>query len=573
LHRILKYVKPYRITFGLTAVLTITSAFLGPVRPVLIQYTLDNSILTPRPDLLLWLTIAMVGILVIETFVQYHQTYLANKVGQTVIKDIRTDLYTKISHFKLKYFDTHANGTLVTRVISDIETIADVFSNGILVILGDLLKLVIIVLVMFYTDWRLTLFCLSTIPFLLLATNWFKNTLKRAYTDVRNEVARLNAFVQEHITGVAIVQAFNKEKTEASKFREINASHRNAHIRTVYANAIFFPVVELLSAISLALMVWFGAKEVIPGHTSFGNLVAFIMYINMLFRPIRQLADRFSTLQMGLVSAERVFKLLDTEEQIADSGERIATTLKGEIEFDKVWFAYKEEDWVLRNVSFDAQPGTMVAIVGATGAGKTSIINLVNRLYEFQKGEIRIDGNDLRSYAIHPLRAHIAVVLQDVFLFSDTIYNNITLRNPNISSAEVEEAATAVGAHRFIASLPGGYNFDVKERGALLSAGQRQLLAFIRAYLYNPSILILDEATSSIDSETEVLISEATEKITHRRTSIVIAHRLSTIRKADMILVMDRGEIVERGRHEDLLTKNGYYRRLYENQFAPQPSL
>ena len=565
--RILQYVLPHKLLFYLTAFLTSVLAAVAQIRPIIIQYTLDKSIITPNKELLFNLTILMVGILIIETLVLFYQTYLANWLGQTVIKDIRMKVYKTISSFKLKYFDKTAIGTLVTRTISDIETIAEIFSDGVLIIFGDLLKLVVVIGVMFYTDWKLALFSLSSIPILIVATNMFKNYIKLAFQDVRTQVARLNAFVQEHITGMNIVQIFNREEEELEKFNAINEKHKQAHIKTVLANSIFFPVVEILSALSLALLVWWGSSEVLAGTVTFGGLVAFILYIYMLFRPIRQLADRFNVLQMGMVASERVFNVLDTEAHIENNGSVSAEKIKGDIKFDDVWFGYKEDDFVLKGISLEAKQGETIALVGSTGAGKTSVINLLSRFYEFQKGDIYIDNQNLRDFELGSLRKNIGVVLQDVFLFSDTIFNNITLNDPNIILEEVIEAAKIVGAHDFIMKLPDNYHYSVGERGSVLSVGQRQLLAFIRAYVYNPKILVLDEATSSVDTESEELIQNAIEKLTAGRTSIVIAHRLATIQKASTIMVMQKGKIVERGNHQELLKQNGQYKKLYELQF------
>ena len=568
LTRIIRYVKPYKKTFAFTGFLTLLLGLLGPVRPIIIQYTLDNAILNPNTDLLLKLTILMVLVLVIETFIQFFQTYYANWVGQTVIKDMRMEVYGKISAFKLKYFDTKAIGTLVTRAVSDIETIADVFSNGVLIIIGDLLKLIIIIVVMFVTDWRLALISMSTIPVLIFATKLFNSNIKKSFQAVRTNVSKLNAFVQEHITGMNIVQIFNRESAEYDKFKNINKEHRNAHINTVWANAIFFPTVELLSAVALALVVWFGSQGLLAKEVSFGNLVAFILYIHMLFRPIRQLADRFNTLQMGMVSSDRVFKILDTDSKIENNGTITGRDLKGEIEFRNLWFSYNTDNWILKDLNFKVKQGETIAFVGPTGAGKSSIINLINRMYEFQKGDILMDGISIKKYEQNFIRRRIGVVLQDVFLFSDTIFNNITLNNPNVDLEEVQAAAKEVGAHDFIMKLPDNYHFNVGERGGVLSVGQRQLLAFIRAYLYDPDVLILDEATSSIDSESESLIQKATEKLTKDRTSIIIAHRLATIQKADRIYVMKNGEIIESGNHQKLLALNGAYKKLYDIQFV-----
>jgi len=572
LKRVMVYSYPYKKTFAFTSLLTLLLALLAPARPLIIQYMLDNTILAPNKALLINLTILMVGLLILETIVQFYQTYLANWLGQIVIKDMRMGVYKKISSFKLKYFDNNAIGTLVTRTISDIETIADVFSNGILIIGGDLLKLVVVVIVMFYTNWKLSILSLASIPVLLIATNMFKNYIKIAFQDVRTQVSRLNAFVQEHITGMNIVQVFNREEQEFEKFKTINELHKKAHVKTVWANSVFFPVVEVLSAFSLAFVVWWGAGSIVEGSITFGELFAFILYIYMLFRPIRQLADRFNVLQMGMVASERVFKVLDTNSVIEDSGSKDASGIVGDIKFENVWFAYNEPEFVLKELNFEVEEGKTLAFVGATGAGKTSIINLLSRFYEYQKGDIFIDKVNLKDFELQSLRRNIGVVLQDVFLFSDTIYNNITLNNDSLSLDKVIEAAKVVGAHDFIMKLPNNYNYHVGERGAVLSVGQRQLVAFIRAYVYNPKILVLDEATSSIDTESEELIQRAIEKLTEGRTSVIIAHRLATIQKADKIIVLEKGRIIEQGNHQELLKQDGHYKNLYEIQFKPELS-
>jgi ATP-binding cassette subfamily B multidrug efflux pump len=572
LKRVIRYVKPYKPWLWSSVGLTIIMAFLSPVRPLLIQYTVDHYILDPDPSMLLNMTLIMIGILMLEALGQFYSNFNTNRLGQYVIRDLRLDVFNHITKLRITYFDNTPIGTLVTRVVSDIETIASIFTEGVVIIFGDLLQLSVVLAVMFYTDWRLTLISISTVPLLLVATNIFKNGIKSAFQEVRTQVARLNAFVQEHITGMNIVQIFNREAEEMEKFKVINREHRRAHIQSVWHYSIFLPIVEILSAVSLGLLIWLGARGVINGNFTVGNLVAFTMYISMLFRPIRTLADRFNTLQMGMVSSERVFHVLDTHEYIVDTGNEIPNSIKGAISFDAVWMAYKGDDWILRGVSFEAKPGTTIAIVGSTGSGKTTIINLINRFYDFQQGGIKIDGNDIRSYNSQALRGHISVVLQDVFLFSDSIANNISMNNPNISRAQIEEAAERVGADLFIKKLPGGYDFNVMERGGMLSAGQRQLIAFIRAYLFNPAILVLDEATSSVDTETEMLIQKATETVTANRTSIVIAHRLATVQKADTILVMDHGVIIEQGNHQELLRQNGNYKRLFDLQFKDQIS-
>lgn len=568
LSRVLKYVRPYRGRFVFTFMLTIIIAALSPLRPILIQYAFDEYIVTPNPDGLLMMTLLIIGVLLTEAITYYFYTFSANWLGQTVIKDIRTEIYNHINHLKLQYFDKTAIGTLVTRVVSDIETIADIFSNGILVIFGDILKLVAVVTVMFYVDWQLALIALSTIPILLVATYIFKNGIRSSFQDVRTQVSTLNAFLQEHITGMHIVQVFNRERKEMERFKVINEKHREAHIRSVWYFSIFLPVVEILSATSLGLIVWWGSREVLQGDVTIGHLIAYILYIHMLFRPIRELADKFNTLQMGMVSSERVFRVLDTKDTIEDSGTLVKDSIVGDIEFKNVWFAYKDNEYVLKDVSFKVERGQSLALVGATGSGKTSIINLLSRFYEFEKGEILIDGESIRNYGKEFLRTNIAVVLQDVFLFSDTIYRNITLGNDTISMETVIQAAKDFGAHDFISELPGGYEYNVMERGAMLSVGQRQLISFIRAYVHNPTVLVLDEATSSIDTESEDIIQHALVKLMEGRTSIIIAHRLATIQKADKILVLEKGNILEIGTHQELLENDGHYRTLFDLQYS-----
>ena len=568
LSRVLKYVRPYRGRFAFTFMLTIALAVLSPLRPILIQYAFDNYIVTPNPDGLLVITLIIIGVLLVEAITYYFYTYSANWLGQTVIKDIRTEIYNHINQLKLQYFDKTAIGTLVTRVVSDIETIADIFSNGILVIFGDILKLVAVVVVMFYVDWQLALIALSTVPILLVATYIFKNGIRSSFQEVRTQVSKLNAFLQEHITGMHIVQVFNREKKEMERFKVINEKHREAHIRSVWYFSIFLPVVEILSATSLGMIVWWGSREVLQGEVTIGHLIAYILYIHMLFRPIRELADKFNTLQMGMVSSERVFRVLDTKDKIEDSGTLVKDSIHGNIEFKNVWFAYKDDEYVLKDVSFKVERGESLALVGATGSGKTSIINLLSRFYEFEKGEILVDNENVRDYSKEFLRKNIAVVLQDVFLFSDSIYRNITLGDDSISMETVIQAAKDFGAHDFISELPGGYKYNVMERGAMLSVGQRQLISFIRAYVHNPTVLVLDEATSSIDTESEDIIQQALGKLMEGRTSIIIAHRLATIQKASKILVLEKGKILEIGTHQELLENDGHYRTLFELQYS-----
>lgn len=569
LQRVLKYVRPYRTRFILTFLLTLTLAAISPLRPLLIQHTFDEYIMLPDPEGLLMMTWIIIGVLFIEAFVYYFYTFSANWLGQSVIKDIRTELYEHINSLKLQYFDKTAIGTLVTRVISDIETISDIFSNGILIIFGDLLKIITVVAVMVYVDWKLAMISLSTIPVLLVATYIFKNGIRSSFQQVRTQVSKLNAFLQEHITGMHIVQIFNREEREAKRFREINAQHRDAHIRSVWYYSIFLPVVEILSATSLGIIVWWGSREVILSDVTVGHLVAYILYIHMLFRPIRELADKFNTLQMGMVSSERVFRVLDTDDRIEDGPlEEKSISINGNVSFHNVWLAYEKDNFVLKDISFEIEKGQSLALVGATGSGKTSIINLLSRFYEFQKGEILIDGRDIRSFSKQQLREHIAVVLQDVFLFSDTVYNNITLGDDSIPKEKVIQAAKDFGAHDFISKLPGQYEYNVMERGAMLSMGQRQLISFVRAYIHDPAILVLDEATSSIDTESEDLIQASLQKLMQGRTSIIIAHRLGTIQHADRIMVLEKGRILETGSHQELLENDGHYRNLFELQFS-----
>lgn len=563
-----RYMGPYKGIFWASVILTILLAAVAPALPMLVEYTLDKYILKTDTSGLTWMLIAMIALLIIQTIIRYYHTLTTNVLGQNVIRDIRIQVFNHILSLRLKYFDNTAIGKLITRTISDLETISNIFSQGLIQIIGDLLQLFFIFGVMFYTDWELTLIVLVPMPLLIWATYIFKESMKSAFVDVRTWVSNLNTFLQEHISGMAIIQYFAREKQEMAKFKMANSKHRDAHIRANWYFSIFFPVLEVILAIAIGLLVWYGSKQILANAISPGVVVAFLMYINMIFRPIRELIDKFNTLQMGMVSAERVFDVLDTKEFTPDNGVFSPDSLVGEIEFDKVWFAYNEKKWVLKDVSFYVRPGETLALVGATGAGKSSTINILSRFYEIQQGRILLDGKDIRQYKLDSLRQHIATVLQDVFLFSDTILNNITLYNPDITKEEVIEAAKKVGAYDFIMRLPGGFDYQVQERGATLSSGQAQLISFIRALVHDPAILILDEATSSIDTETELLIQTAIENMMVGRTAIVIAHRLSTIQKADKIIVFDKGEIKEIGTHRELLTiEDGYYKKLYDLQF------
>ncbi len=569
LSRVLEYVKPYRKQFIWAALLTVLMAALSPVRPYLIQITLDKYILKADFNGLLKMTLITFGLLILQSFVQYFQTYLTNALGQSVILNLRTNVFNHITQLRLKYFDHTPIGVLITRSVSDLETIADIFSEGLISIIGDMLQLIALIGIMLYTDWRLTLITLIPMPILMLATYWFKEAIKTSFQEVRTQVSHLNTFLQEHISGMSVIHYFAREDQEMRKFVAVNTKYRDANIQSNWYYSIFYPMVEIISAMSLGLLVWYGSTRILadPLHVSAGTITAFILYINMVFRPIRELADKFNTLQMGMVGAERIFKVLDTDEKTENNGTIVPKTIEGAIDFDHIWFAYNEENYVLKDVSFYIKPGETLALVGATGAGKSSTINILNRFYEISKGTVKVDGVNIQDYELGFLRSQIATVIQDVFLFSDTIANNISLNNPNISREKIISAAKEVGAHEFIMRLPGGYDYEVMERGSTLSAGQAQLISFIRALVYDPKILVLDEATASIDTETEELIQEAIFKLMKGRTSVVIAHRLSTIQNADKIIVLDHGEIKEMGSHQELLKLNGFYKRLYDLQF------
>ncbi|WP_229704659.1 ABC transporter ATP-binding protein [Mucilaginibacter phyllosphaerae] len=577
--RVMHYVKPYNGTFIIATFLTIFLAAVAIVQPILIQRTLDVNILGNDYNGLIFMVSLMVLQLVIQTIAQYYQTFLTNALGQSVIRDLRIDVFNHITSLRLKYFDRTPIGMLITRTVSDLETIADIFSEGLISIMGDLLLVVAVIGIMLYQDWKLALITLIPMPLLFASTYVFKEAIKSSFQEVRTQVAQLNTFLAEHISGISIIQYFSREEQEMRKFKAVNLKYRDANIRSNWYYSIFFPVVEILFAICIALLVWYGCKRILndqqmhalsasPNGITPGVITGFIVLLNMLFRPIRQLADKFNTLQMGMVGADRIFKVLDTDEVATDEGKLAPPALRGEIEFNNVWFAYNEENWVLKDINFHIKPGETLALVGATGAGKSSTINILNRFYEIGKGEVKVDGHDIREYKVDYLRSKIATVIQDVFLFTDTIGNNISLNNTDITREEIIAAAKDVGAHEFIERLPGGYDYNVMERGATLSAGQAQLISFIRALVYNPAILVLDEATSSVDTETELLIQNAINKLMQGRTAIVIAHRLSTIQNADKIIVLDHGEIKEMGTHQELLRiEGGYYRKLYDLQF------
>lgn len=566
--RLMSYAGPFRRQFYISTFLAIGLAMLTPLRPYLVGVTVDTFILGNNERGLLLITLLSLVILLTESVGRYYFLYLTNWLGQNVIKNLRVKVFNHIIGLRLSYFNNTPVGISTTRTINDLETINSVFTEGAIQIIADLLTIIFVITFMFISNWQLALLSLISLPLIIYATYIFKEGIKSTFQEVRTAVARLNSFLQERITGMKVVQIFNAEEQEYENFNAINKDHRRAQVRSVWYYSVFFPVVEIIIAFATAVMVWRGAHSVIAGVASIGDINAFILYLAILFRPLRMLADKFNTLQMGVVSSERIFKILDTQEHIENNGKYAPEHVKGKIEFEKVWLAYKEDDWVLRDVSFSIAPGTTMAIVGATGAGKSSIINILTRFYEIQKGNIIIDDVPVKDYELSALRTCTGMVLQDVFLFSGSIYENISLRDPAITNEMIVDAAKMLGAHEFIMRLPGGYNYNVMERGATLSLGQRQLISFIRALVFNPDILILDEATSSIDSESEQVIQHAIENLITNRTAIIIAHRLSTIQRADQIMVLDKGEVKELGTHNELLELNGYYKKLYDMQFV-----
>lgn len=574
LRRIFQYAAPYKAKFYWSVALAILLAALTPVRPLLIQLTVDKYITQSLPRMVVYITIIQIGIILIETLLRFVFSYITAWLGQAVVKDMRVAVYKKILGLNLRQFDRTPIGTLTTRSINDIESINEIFSDGLIPIIADLLSIVCVLTFMFWVDWQLTLIALIPFPIMIIATYYFKESINKSFFKVRNAVAALNAYAQEHLSGMNVVQAFAAERNEFNKFKAINKQHRNSNINAIFAYSVFFPVIEIVLALSIGLVVWFAAKEALHLQQSQqGVIVSFILCLNLLFRPLRMIADKFNVVQMGVIASDRVFTVLDNddEEKTPESGYiQPEKRVEGSIDFKHVSFAYVDEHWVLNDVSFEIDPGQTVAIVGHTGSGKTTIISLINRFYNIQKGSIEIDGIDIKKLSTDYLRENIGVVLQDVFLFSGSIMDNITLRNPDITKEQVIAAAKMIDMHDFIMRLPGGYDYNVKERGATLSLGQRQLISFIRALLYDPSILVLDEATSSIDTESEILIQKATDKLIQGRTSIVIAHRLSTIRKADKILVLDKGVLKEAGTHTQLLARGGFYAQLHKMQFEKE---
>ena len=573
LQKLLQYTKPYQKRFNWVVVFAISLSIFAAIRPYMLKITVDEYVQKQDQSGLLLYILLMGLVLVLEVSSQFFFTYWANWLGQDIVKDIREKLFDKIINFRMRYFDNEPVGKLVTRAVSDIESIASIFSQGLFMIVSDLLKMFVVLCIMFYMNWKLSCIVLIAMPILLYATREFQRHMKTAFQEVRTQISNLNTFVQERLTGMKIVQLFTREEIEYEKFKEINHKHNVAWLKNILYNSIFFPIADIVSSLTLGFVIWYGGMSIVQGDnlTSFGDLFAYTMLITMLFNPLRQIADKFNVMQMGIIAAERVFEVLETEEQIDDSGTVTAPQFDGKIELKDVRFSYIEGTEVLKGINLDIAPGSTIAIVGSSGAGKSTIINLLNRFYDIDSGTICIDGININDYKLATLRKQVAVVLQDVFLFSDTIYNNITLHDKSITRETVIEAAKKIGIHDFILQLPGGYDYNVKERGVMLSSGQRQLIAFLRAYVSNPSILILDEATSSIDTHSEELLQKATDYLTKDRTSIIIAHRLATIVNADQIIVMDKGKIVEKGTHKDLLEiQNGYYKNLHESQFNKQ---
>lgn len=569
--RILQYTKPYQWRFNGVIIYAISLSIFAALRPYLLKRTVDDYIQTEDAQGLLFYISLMGIVLLLEVFSQFYFVYWANWLGQDIVKDIRIKLFKHILSFRMKYFDLVPVGQLVTRSVSDIESIARIFSQGLFMIISDLMKMVVVLIFMFYMNWKLTWIVIIAMPILVFITRIFQRKMQIAFEEVRTQIANMNTFVQERVTGMKIVQLFNREEIESEKFKDINEKHQNAWIKTILYNSIFFPIADIISSLTLGFIVLYGGIKILNGDsfTTFGDLFSYTMFIGMLFNPLRQIADKFNEMQLGMIAANRVFEIIDTKDQIQDTGTIEAPVFKGNIQFKDVRFSYIDNEEVIKGIDLDVNSGETIAIVGSTGAGKSTIINLLNRFYEIKSGSICIDNENIENYTLSSLRKQIAIVLQDVFLFADTIYNNITLNNPEITREKVYAAAKEIGVHNFIMSLPDNYDFDVKERGVMLSSGQRQLIAFLRAYVSNPSILILDEATSSIDTYSEELIQRATETITKGRTSIVIAHRLATIVNADKIVVMDKGLIVEEGTHQELINKeSGYYKNLYDSQFS-----
>ena len=571
-HQLSRFVKPYRGVFIAVALFAILSSIFSTAQPYLIKVAIDNYITLKNYEGLLRITYILIALLCAEVLMQFLFSYFSNWLGQTVIRDVREKLFAHLLRLKMRYFDKSSIGVLVTRAVNDMERIGEIFSSGLFEMASDVLKMLVITIVMFVIDWKLALISYATMPLILYFTRWFQRSMNAAFVEVRKEVANLNSFVQERISGIKIVQLFAQEREELENFKKINEKHKQAWLKTIWYNSIFFPIGDLCISITIALIVWFGGRQIVGDNVyDLGNIFLFIQLTQQLFRPIRHIADKFNTFQMGIIASDRVFAILETENDSETEGQKELTEVKGAIQFENVHFEYVAGEEILHGISFEVKEGETIAIVGATGAGKTTITNLLNRFYDLSSGAIYIDGVNIEEYTLSSLRKHIATVLQDVFLFADSVLNNITLKNPAITEEEVIAAAKSIGVHDFLMSLPKGYHYNVKERGSMLSAGQRQLIAFLRAYVHKPQILILDEATSSVDSHSEQLIQQATDKMTEGRTSIIIAHRLTTVKKANKIIVLDKGNIVETGTHEELLQiENGYYRNLYEVQFLEE---